>query len=407
MKYFFSLFLFGLSTLGFTQQLVWTELAQQDSNQVNAVAFSIDGNMVASGTNCHNATAKLYNTSNGTVTWTHVVPPSLQCLMGIGFSSDGQYMGIMEEAGNILIYDYTKNPPDSINTIDMGTNYAFSIAFAPNSKKVAVGGSNGKLKSYLVSSGSADLDVNAHTSYVTTVNYSPDNKWIVTGSNLKKVRVWDTLGVKQYDCIGHTSWVTCAKFSTDNSKIFSSARDKTIRIWDAVDGSIIDTIVTSANWVNQIDVSPDGQYIAAALSDGYIEVFSTATYASVMRFRQDHNTYPICVAWSPDSKKLVTGTGSGLVTLYDVSTVGLEENIQPIPMVAFPNPFENHIKIRTIDDVNSFQVLDQLGRVVSKGVCETVNGFVHLEVPGLTPGVYFVNLKAAAGKSYTIRTLKR
>ncbi|MGL5889622.1 MAG: WD40 repeat domain-containing protein, partial [Bacteroidia bacterium] len=153
------------------QDTLWTRIAQPDSLQVNGVSFSSNGNQVLSGTNCHPAHLRLWNTQTGNLDWDYEVPTGLMCLMGVGMSANNNYIATVEEFGNVIIFDNTLSQPDSVNTITTGTLYAFSIAFSPNSSEIAIGGSAGKLNTYNVLTGAPDLNVTAHTGYVYDVAY--------------------------------------------------------------------------------------------------------------------------------------------------------------------------------------------------------------------------------------------
>jgi len=75
-------------------------------------------------------------------------------------------------------------------------------------------------------------------SLVDAVAVSPDDKYIVSGSDDKSVRVWDaSTGSELKELKGHTNWVTSVAFSPDGKHIVSGSRDKSVRVWDASTGS--------------------------------------------------------------------------------------------------------------------------------------------------------------------------
>ena len=88
-----------------------------------------------------------------------------------------------------------------------------------------------------------------------SVSFSPDGKFIVSGSRDKTVRVWDaTNGVEvgmnswslryfDFMCFdqvnkleGHSRDVTSVSFSPDGKFIVSGSWDETVRVWDATNG---------------------------------------------------------------------------------------------------------------------------------------------------------------------------
>jgi WD40 repeat protein len=373
------------------QSLIWTQSAHPDSLQVNGVSFSIDGSQLLSATNCHPAYIKLYNKTDGTVDWSYEVPMALYCMMGVGFSSNGQYFATIEEMGNILLFDYSQNPPDSLSTISMGTSYAFALAFSPNSTKIAVGGSGGKLQTYNIQTGLIDIDIVAHSNSVTTVSYSSDNLKIATGGSDNKINIWDTTGVLLHALSGHSGDITSVKFSSDNLKLFSASKDNSIMIWDVSNGSLIDSIEVSEKNVNAIEISPDDNYLVSVSADNYIRIWNLNTYNLELSFLQEYSGQPICVAWSPYEDKIVTGTSNGLVTLYDISsTLKIENSSASSDISLYPNPTGNLLQLNLAEknlNVN-YNIINSLGQIINSGNLKSGNNI--LDVTLLSNGFYTI-----------------
>ncbi|MBK8564313.1 MAG: WD40 repeat domain-containing protein [Saprospiraceae bacterium] len=314
-KYHFSALLLLLCLGNLTSQnLLWTQLAHPDSLQVNGVSFSVDGSQVLSGTNCHPSYLRIYDIADGSISWEFNAGAGLMCMMGVGFSSDGKYLASIEEFGNLLIFDLSQSTPTLLPGIVLGTDYAFSLAFSPNSETIAVGGSNGKLKTYKLADSSPELSINAHSSWVTTVAYSPDNALIATGGSDNKVKIWNADGTALFTLSGHTDDITSVEFTPDNARLVSSSKDNKLKIWNVADGTLIQTIDVSSANVNACDISPDGSLLASVSEDKNIRIWDMNGYALLSSFQQQHNARPLCVAWSPDGNSLATGTTNGLVT---------------------------------------------------------------------------------------------
>ena len=392
MKFLLNLLFIGMATTSVAQQLEWTALANPDSLQVNAVAFSTDNAKVVSATNCHPAHIRLYNTTNGNQTWDYQVPNNLMCQMGIGFSSDGKYLASVEEMGNVIIFDYSVPIPDSVNTISMGTNYAFSIDFAKKKKKFAAGGSNGKLQTYHVNTGVLDININAHSSWVTAVCYASNNSWIASGVNDNKIKIWDTMGNLLFTLNGHSDDITSLRFSPDNARLFSSSLDNTVKVWNTSTGSLIHTIVVSNADVNALDITSNGQVIATASKDSLLRLFNANTYTLIDSFLQDHKCFPICLDFSTDGDKLVTGTSNGLTTLYNVAALTSIEAIEISDidtMTIYPNPFVNEIFLGRRASGVQYQISTTLGEVLYTGKSSNSS----ITVPStLSSGTYLLTL---------------
>eukprot|EP00759_Apiculatamorpha_spiralis_P027557 PhF_6_TR30374/c0_g2_i4/m.44502 len=73
-----------------------------------------------------------------------------------------------------------------------------------------------------------------HSERVTSVAFSPDNKYIVSGSEDGSVSVWDASSGEEVRVMyGHLDGVSSVAFSPDNKYIVSGSQDSTVRMWDA------------------------------------------------------------------------------------------------------------------------------------------------------------------------------
>src|SRR5438552_12054561 len=74
-----------------------------------------------------------------------------------------------------------------------------------------------------------------HESSVTGVAFSPDNRWVVTGSVDKTARLWDLKAAypaaQPVVLKGHENSVTAVAFSPDNRWVVTGSYDKTARLW--------------------------------------------------------------------------------------------------------------------------------------------------------------------------------
>ncbi len=393
---------------------VWTQTAHPNFLQVNGVAFSSDGTRILSGTECHPSVIRTYDALSGNVIWHHSVDEDFYCLMGVGFSANTNFFAAVEEMGNILVFDNTQQPPVPTNTIVMGTSYAFSIDFAPNNCKMLVGGSSGKLQTYYLNSGLLNLNVSAHLSWVTACAYSPDNKFIASGGDDAKVKIWDTTGTLLHTLSSHGSDITALRFTADNSTLISASLDDKIKIWDVASGTLLQTIAAPGGDIYGLDVSKDGQYFATVSNDKLIRVYDLGTLQELTNFGTLNNGTPRCIAWSPtDNSKIAVGYSSGKVMLYEkeVSTVGISRIDKPTGTIkAVPQPFSGSTTIQWAEEnpVVFISIYDESGKLLEQTETKAMlYNYSPKSLSTVAPGRYIAVCRHAAGQTETIQLLKK
>ncbi|CUA68964.1 putative WD repeat-containing protein all2124 [Nostoc sp, PCC 7120] [Rhizoctonia solani] len=163
-------------------------------------------------------------------------------------------------------------------------------------------------------SGRTLLDpLKGHTSQVTSLDFSPDDTRIVSGSWDQTISIWNTetgsniLGPLD----GHSDWVRSVQYSPNGTHIASGSDDQTIRIWDALDGTTVLKIVLPEDLegtVESIRYSPDGACIILHLSNGVLSVWDTKIGELVQGPLEGREVAVGSVDYSPDGKHIVTGS---------------------------------------------------------------------------------------------------
>src|SRR4051794_7124475 len=74
-----------------------------------------------------------------------------------------------------------------------------------------------------------------HVGYVHTVAFSPDGKSLASGGS-QTVRLWDVTTGKERTTLKHRLRVCSVVFSHDGKTLASAGRDKVVRLWDVKAG---------------------------------------------------------------------------------------------------------------------------------------------------------------------------
>jgi len=244
-------------------------------------------------------------TTNLKYIWKNIPKPtSNQCLIKASLKSS----------------DYSGDSVGSVKFLKGHSNVITSVAFSPDSSKIASGSFDQTIKIWDVNSGVVFRTLSGHKNYVYSVAFSADGSKIVSGSADSTIKLWDiNTGAVLKNFKGHTGQVSSTVFINDGSTIASGSYDSTVKIWNANTGAVIRTLSGFNGYVNAIAVSADGTKIAAASVDKTIKLWEVNSGTLICTFL-GHSAGVNTIAFSTDGKKLVSGSDDNLVKIWNTSS---------------------------------------------------------------------------------------
>jgi WD40 repeat protein len=186
-----------------------------------------------------------------------------------------------------------------------------------------------------------------HQGSVLTVDISPNNQLIATGSNDKTVKIWKRDGTL-LQTLQHSATIHRLAFSPDSRQIVSGSLDGTLSLWN-IDGTLIKKIQAHQAPIWGVAVSPDGKIIASASGDQTIKLWQMD--GKLLNTLTGHSTSVWSVAFSNDGQIIASAGLDHQVKLWQLNGKQLKtlpNHQAPVWDVAFCR--ENNLLVSVSSD---------------------------------------------------------
>ena len=292
---------------------------------VNDVAISPDGKFAASGGGTTYSLGELivWDLSTNQVYFKYQDLPNM--VRSIAFSPDGKYIytaGGRNADKNFMVWEM--NTGKKVKELS-GQHGISSFDLNEKGNMMVSGGLNKEVNLWNIDLGAIVGKFLDLQYFVTEVSISPDGRFIASAGGdyaAKKgeLKLWDAQnGQLIYNLgwfgEGHQHAVNSVDFSPNGKYLASGSEDGTFKIWDAATGKELKDFTEPYTQITKVRFSPDGEYVAISGKDKTVKLWEIETGKKVAIFR-GHLDEVIGLAFDRKGKYLISGGVDKLVKVW-------------------------------------------------------------------------------------------
>ncbi len=235
----------------------------------------------------------------------------------VAYSSNESYLAVASGKA-IHLFDATTR---TLRRILRGhESYVTSVEFSDDGKYVVSGSGDKTVCVWDVERGELRQRLTGHEGDVNSVGFNDNGKHVVSGSSDTTVSVWDVECGELCQCLrGHEGDVYGVAFSSDGKYVVSGSGDKTVCVWDVERGELRHRLRDHESWVSSVRFSDDGKHVVSGGGDKAVSVWDIGS-GKLRQCLRGHKGDVYSVAFSGDGKLVVSGSSDKTVSVWDVGS---------------------------------------------------------------------------------------
>jgi len=189
-----------------------------------------------------------------------------------------------------------------------------AVAFSPDGQTILTGSDEGTARLWTAAMGTPIGSAMPHGGKITAVAFSLDGRIAFVGGE-KGVQFWDSMTQQKVGLL--KGELDILALATKGNLILTGSTDRSARIWDAPTGQPLSAPLPHETRVDAVAFSPDHKIVVTGSGD-QARVWDAASGKAIASL--PHQDQVRAIAFSPDGATVLTATSRGTAHLWSVAT---------------------------------------------------------------------------------------
>ncbi|XP_061344121.1 uncharacterized protein LOC133290078 [Gastrolobium bilobum] len=247
--------------------------------------------------------------------WASELQGHKDSVSSLAFSYDGQFLASGSLDGIVQVWDASGNLKGALEGPGGGIEW---LRWHPRGHILLAGSEDSTVWMWNADKGSFLNMFSGHGGSVTCGDFTPDGKIICTGSDDASLRIWNPKTGENIHVVRghpyHAEGLTCLAINSTSTLALTGSKDGSVHIVNITSGKVINTLASHSDSIECVGFAPSDSWAAVGGMDQKLVIWDIEH--SLSRGTCDHEDGVTCLAWLGASY-VATGCVDGNVRIWD------------------------------------------------------------------------------------------